>query len=126
MVKLLIKNRAGVNRTGNHRDELSPNGIADDWTPLHVAAHAGRIEVAEYLLTKGADIQAKCTCGDEGLTPLHMAARNGHENTVKMLLTKGADASLKSKAGRTPMDLAKEKNHPEVVELLSKHEAKDD
>jgi len=59
------------------------------------------------------------------LTPLHFAARGGHVDVIRTLLAKGADANLKSKGGRTALDLAKEKNQTDVIELLQKHSAKE-
>ena len=44
-------------------------------TPLHWAANAGRIDVVERLLSKGADVNAKDD--KDGWTPLHWAAGRG-------------------------------------------------
>jgi ankyrin repeat protein len=41
----------------------------NDWQPIHVAARDGFINVIEYLLQEGADINALCTYG----TPLDVA-----------------------------------------------------
>ncbi|MGB2866682.1 MAG: ankyrin repeat domain-containing protein [Sedimentisphaerales bacterium] len=125
MVKLLVDNGAEVNGRAFRRMTWGPS-LLDNWSNLHMAAHAGHADVVEYLLDNSADIHAKCTRGDEGLTPLHLAARNGYVNAVKVLLAKGADASMKSNAGRTALDLAKEKNHSDIVELLKKHGAKEE
>ncbi|MFQ6036042.1 MAG: ankyrin repeat domain-containing protein, partial [Sedimentisphaerales bacterium] len=124
MVKLLVDNAAEVNGRAMRRMTWGPS-VIHSWTNLHMAAHAGHADVVEYLLNKGADIHARCTRGDEYLTPLHLAARNGRVDVVRRLLAKGADANLKSKEGRTALDFAREKNHPEVVELLRKHGAKE-
>jgi hypothetical protein len=40
------------------------------FTPLHYAARGGRNEIAELLISKGADVNAK---NDEGKTPLDRA-----------------------------------------------------
>jgi ankyrin repeat protein len=77
-------------------------------------------------LTKGADIQAKCTrLGHKGLTALHLAARHGRLDVVEVLLSKSADVNAKTKAGKTPLFLAKEAGHTEIIELLRKHRAKE-
>ena len=44
--------------------------IMDGVTPLHVAVMVGNIEIAKFLVSKGADVHAKDRCG---ATPLHYA-----------------------------------------------------
>ena len=44
---------------------------SDGSTPLHEAARSGRKEIAELLIDKGAEVNAK---EDGGMTPLHPAA----------------------------------------------------
>ena len=41
-----------------------------DWTPLHTAAYVGDLELASYLIEKGAN---KSQCNKSGLTPLKIA-----------------------------------------------------
>jgi hypothetical protein len=89
----------------------------DDFTPLIVAVQEGRDEVAAYLLSKGANVQADDWL--QGWTPLHIAARRGDLNMAKLLLKHGAKLTAKDARGRTPLDLAAEEKRPEVVELLN-------
>jgi hypothetical protein len=88
-------------------------------TPLHKAAYWGRKEIAELLIAKGADVNAK---EQDGYTPLHWAARNGHKEIAELLIAKGADVNAKADGGRTPLDMAK--LHPETADLLRKHGGK--
>lgn len=55
-------------------------------TPLHVAAIAGSVPMVEWLLAKGADIDAGNT---EALTPLLEAIRNGKDTVAQVLIEKG-------------------------------------
>jgi hypothetical protein len=51
----------------------------DDATLLHLAVGQNHKELAEFLLDKGADVNALTT---DHLTPLHMAAQNGNLDIV--------------------------------------------
>jgi cytohesin len=49
------------------------------WTPLHVAAAFGHKEIAELLIAKGADVNAKSKRG----TPLSNAVKSGDKEIVE-------------------------------------------
>jgi RNA polymerase sigma factor (sigma-70 family) len=111
---------------GKHPDLLDAKPIfrqphkpsrGDDFTPLIVAVQEGREEVAAYLLSKGANVQADDWL--QGWTPLHIAARRGDLNMAKLLLKHGAKLDAKDAGDRTPLDLATEEKRPEMVELLT-------
>ncbi len=56
-------------------------------TPLHCAARYGHKEVAELLITKGADINAK---DDGGKTALSYAVEGGYTEIAEILRKHGA------------------------------------
>ena len=87
-------------------------------TPLHLAANKGNKEIAELLLAKGADVNAK---DKFGWTPLHEAAVGGHVALVELLLANKADVNAKDEKGWTPLKYAAGSNQKAVVELLKKH-----
>lgn len=64
--------------------------------PLHVAADFGQDEVVEYLISKGANVNAP---DKHGITPLLSACYEGHVSCVKILLEKGADKNCKGPDG---------------------------
>jgi ankyrin repeat protein len=68
---------------------------------LHFAARDGRMEVAQLLLDKGAEIN-QLTAGDQS-TPLVVAAINGNFDLAKVLLDRGADPNLASEDGVAPL-----------------------
>uniref|UniRef100_A0A7M4FL45 Myotrophin n=1 Tax=Crocodylus porosus TaxID=8502 RepID=A0A7M4FL45_CROPO len=53
--------------------------------PLHYAADCGQLEILEFLLLKGADINAP---DKHNITPLLSAVYEGHVSCVKLLLSK--------------------------------------
>ncbi|XP_043469121.1 poly [ADP-ribose] polymerase tankyrase isoform X1 [Leptopilina heterotoma] len=105
-------------------------------TPLHLAAGYNNLDVAEFLLERGADVNAQDKGGliplhnassyghldiaallikyntvvnatDKwGFTPLHEAAQKGRTQLCALLLAHGADTFLKNQEGQTPVDLA--------------------
>ena len=85
-------------------------------TPLHVAALRGHLEIAEFLISKGAEVNAK-TRGLEW-TPLHMAALSGHEDVAILLVANQAEIDASSSTGNTPLHEAAGKGHITIVELL--------
>nr|8G3K_B Chain B, Cryo-EM imaging scaffold subunit B with DARPin - RCG-33 [synthetic construct]8G42_A Chain A, RCG-33 - Cryo-EM imaging scaffold subunit B fused to DARPin [synthetic construct]8G47_A Chain A, RCG-33 - Cryo-EM imaging scaffold subunit B fused to DARPin [synthetic construct]8G4F_A Chain A, RCG-33 - Cryo-EM imaging scaffold subunit B fused to DARPin [synthetic construct]8G4H_A Chain A, RCG-33 - Cryo-EM imaging scaffold subunit B fused to DARPin [synthetic construct] len=90
------------------------------FTPLHLAALYGHLEIVEVLLKRGADINAD---DSYGRTPLHLAAMRGHLEIVELLLRWGADVNAADEEGRTPLHLAAKRGHLEIVEVLLKNGA---
>jgi ankyrin repeat protein len=54
----------------------------DCWTPLHVAALCGQVDVARLLLENCADPSIR---DREGRTPLDLARENDHEDVAKVI-----------------------------------------
>ncbi|XP_077357037.1 myotrophin [Festucalex cinctus] len=70
--------------------------------PLHIACDFGHTPVVEYLISKGADVNAS---DKHGLTPLLIACFEGHCACVKVLLEKGADKDIEGPDGKRPLDV---------------------
>jgi len=73
-------------------------------TPLHLAAEFGYNRVAELLLSRGADMNAR---DNEGNTPLHYAAERCKAEAAELLLRYGADLTALNVRGESPFDVAK-------------------
>ena len=59
---------------------------------------------------------------DTGNTPLHVAALNGYIDIVRLLLEQpGIDTTRINNEGKTALDLAREKGHSEIAQLLENH-----
>ena len=100
-----------------------------DFTPLMVAARMNRLEVAESLILRGANLNAVCKKFDNGMggnTPLWFAAqgdREGREEMVRLLLKHGAAVNFAGEYGWTALHMSAQWNHPEIARVLVEHGA---
>ena len=106
-VKRLLEKGANVDTTD---DQL-------DWTALHWAAFADTTEIAEFLLAKGADINAK---GLRDRTPLHVAVIHRKVEIAELLVSHGADIHVEAR-WNTPLSIAVENGDTAMAEMLAKH-----
>jgi ankyrin repeat protein len=83
------------------------------WTLLHMARSSR--DMVEYLITIGADIEAK---SGADWTPLHSQAYSGHKDGVELLLEHGADIEAKTSFGITPLMSSLRWDRIEVTKLL--------
>lgn len=94
-------------------------------TALYGAAVTGMTQVVEFLLSKGANVNASDRFGK---TVLMMSADYGHAETARVLIAKGAAVSAMDKAGHTASYFAKhclapKKACSEVRDVLLQHGA---
>ncbi len=121
--------------------------LANDATPLHLAAYNDHPEIARWLIEHGADLNALALAadwdkernarerlevwrkdgtkgvpagklGDFDHTPLHIAAARGATGVAELLLEHGADPAATIGDGRTALHLAAEHGHPDTLALL--------
>jgi cytohesin len=85
-------------------------------TPLHVAALSGRADLAQFLLARGADVNARDS--EDGVTPLHMAAFNGQRPVAELLLVSKADINARDREGQTPLTLALKRGQTAIADFL--------
>ena len=85
------------------------------WAPLAYAAYNGHLEIVDYLLKRGAEINAKT---QNGSTALFFAARFGHIEVVKLLLRNKADATVANENGETAVDWALKSDNTDIEALL--------
>lgn len=117
-------------------------------TPLHFAAAGGQAEVAQFLLSKGADVNALNTVNQSvllyaayfgnaeitaaliaggarlndqdivGRTPLHYAARQRSVDALTLLIDNKADLNARDSIGETPLHFAIRWGYDDVAEML--------
>ena len=90
-------------------------------TTLHFACLRGNLQVVQYLVEKGANIEAKDW---DKNTPLHLASYRGNTDVVKYLVSKGANKYAKNIWHQTPYDVAcdwsDDKSQREIIRKLLK------
>ncbi|KAG1948947.1 ankyrin-1-like [Pimephales promelas] len=85
------------------------------FTPLHIAAHYGNVNVATLLLNRGAAVDFTAR---NGITPLHVASKRGNTNMIDLLLDRGSQIDAKTRDGLTPLHCAARSGHDTAVEIL--------
>ncbi|XP_042572703.1 ankyrin-3 isoform X17 [Cyprinus carpio] len=102
-----VQSKMMVNRT-------TENGKSG-FTPLHIAAHYGNVNVATLLLNRGAAVDFTAR---NGITPLHVASKRGNTNMIALLLDREAQIDAKTRDGLTPLHCAARSGHDTAVEIL--------
>ncbi|CAG9310782.1 unnamed protein product [Blepharisma stoltei] len=95
------------------------NSILDKrrkYSPLLLASQLGKLEMVEYLVSRGADLNAR---DFEGNTPLMMAVIHEQTDVIKALVSFGAKLDLKDNYGYTAIDKAESRGYQNIVNFLS-------
>lgn len=84
--------------------ELDPNLVSsvDAITPLHLAVAKGNLEIVEFLIDNGADVNARDVNSN---TPLHVSAANRDYNISSLLVQNGANPRSKNRYDVIPYSL---------------------
>lgn len=114
----------GVLSSNNHKDPvalLTVHGIdtadmKNGYTPLHLAEFAiGHRKMAELLVSKGADVNARPA---SGATPLLFAVLRDQKDDAQFLLDKGANVNTPDAYGNTILDCALQLQYGSLIQLL--------
>lgn len=117
----------------------------DCWSPgpdnclqtlLHRAIDDNKEEIAQFLIRSGCDLNSprkpnnndnnidKTDNGDEGYdncTPLHLCCQWGLEQVVQTLVEHGANVNSRDADGKTPIHIAIQNQHSQIITLLLCH-----
>ncbi|MBN1420949.1 MAG: ankyrin repeat domain-containing protein [Planctomycetes bacterium] len=85
---------------------VAPGIPASGATPLHIAVFCDQGEIAQFLIERRADLDARAR-DEHGGTPLHWAAALGRYAMARRLIEAGADVNAKDNDGFTPLDATK-------------------
>jgi len=95
---------------------VEEKGVKVEEEDLSYPAYGASVEILEYLVSKGAKVNAKDHLGS---TPLHSAACSNTKEVLEYLVSKGADVNARDHLGQTPMHQAASQNpRVEVLECL--------
>lgn len=87
----------------------------DGRTLLINASFYNRLDIVEWLIYHGAEVNASDKTGN---TSLHAAVQEGNVFIMRFLLEHGADVNSKNVFGNTPLWMAKPMQSKEIFEIL--------
>lgn len=95
----------------------------DGSTPLRLAVFFGHQETVEFLISKGASVNAhsKNKVFARGVTPLHSAVASGRKSIVEFLLHNDAGPNSRNDGGSTPLLSAAFNGDVELVRMPLDH-----
>lgn len=94
----------------------------DGFTPLGLACFFGHLEVARYLILKGADVNQPSDNGFR-VAPIHSAVAGNYTAIARLLIENNANVNVVQQAGSTPLHSAAQNGNLDLLILLLEHGA---
>ena len=85
--------------------------------PLVLAAKLGHVKLVLLLLQRGAEVNAQT---QTGWTALHFAVKQSAKELAELLRSHGARADIVNEWLKAPIDIARDKNDTEMLEVLTR------
>lgn len=105
----------------NHPEAV--NYYAEDgFTPLGLACYFGQNEIAQYLVSKGADVNLPSNNGFK-VYPLHSATAGNYTQIARMLIENNAQINVKQQAGATALHSAAQNGNIDLLITLLEYGA---
>lgn len=87
------------------------------WSPIHYAASGPNTRLVQWLIDRGASVDA---LAPNATTPLMLAAQHAPQATVELLLQRGADPRRRNQRGLQAIDFAEMGGRDFLVERFEK------
>ncbi|MEA1940265.1 MAG: ankyrin repeat domain-containing protein, partial [Candidatus Caldatribacteriota bacterium] len=117
MIPLLLEAGADPNSKVGSPGQINSTALGKITSKALQSKNEEDYRIIEMFLSHGAYVNLTTKTKT---TPLMQAAYKGDVRLVKLFLEHGADPELKDKQGKTALDMAKKKQHQEVIDLLQK------
>lgn len=98
-----------------HADPNYPSQNGYQVYPLHTALTGQFDQISKMLIEAGAEVNVM---QHARITPLHIAAQQGNVELIILLLENGANIEVKTEQGFYAADLAQDKGHREIADIL--------
>lgn len=102
---------AMIDQTPTLVDMKNING----YTPLIYAALKGNYDLCEFLISRGANVNAQ---NNFGQSALHYASNNDTPDIVRLLVENNADMNITDTLNKTPLRWATQRNKSSVIKYL--------
>lgn len=116
---IMARDAAMVRLLLSHRADVSPKN-SYGWSAAFYYTHHGSPEMLDLLLSAGAKVDdtADVDPSHAGSTPLMWAAFMGRADMLRVILAHRPDLGIRDRAGKTALDYARQRGHPEAARTL--------
>ena len=97
------------------KDFLNAVCLGEDQTPLAYACELGFVDVARFLVDRGADVNVRMS--SDGYTALFWAVMGNRLEAVKFLVESGSEIDIQSYQGETLFDMTHEDDNVDLSEI---------